>query len=77
MARPWLGSMVVTHSCLAGGFEECVAVLSAGIPCEVIPGVTSAIAAPEAYLIPPVLRGVSSSVAIVTGTEDPRKVGHS
>ncbi len=24
-----------------GGFEECVAVLSAGIPCEVIPGVTS------------------------------------
>ncbi|ADN50414.1 uroporphyrinogen-III C-methyltransferase [Vulcanisaeta distributa] len=55
------------------GFEECVAVLSAGIPCEVIPGVTSAIAAPEAYLIPPVLRGVSSSVAIVTGTEDPRK----
>lgn len=55
------------------GFEECVAVLSAGIPCEVIPGVTSAIAAPEAYLIPPVLRGTSSSVAIVTGMEDPRK----
>lgn len=55
------------------GFEECMAVLNAGIPCEVIPGVTSAIAAPEAYLIPPVLRGVSSSVAIVTGTEDPRK----
>ena len=55
------------------GFEECMAVLNAGIPCEVIPGVTSAIAAPETYLIPPVLRGVSSSVAIVTGTEDPRK----
>ncbi len=55
------------------GFEECIAVLSAGLPCEVIPGVTSAIAVPEAYLIPPVLRGVSSSVAIVTGMEDPRK----
>ncbi|WP_069806546.1 uroporphyrinogen-III C-methyltransferase [Vulcanisaeta thermophila] len=55
------------------GFEECLAVLSEGIPCEVIPGVTSAIAAPEAFLIPPVLRGVASSVAIVTGTEDPRK----
>ncbi|BDR91926.1 uroporphyrinogen-III C-methyltransferase [Vulcanisaeta souniana] len=55
------------------GFEECIAVLSVGIPCEVIPGVTSAIAAPETYLIPPVLRGISSSVAIVTGMEDPRK----
>ncbi|MGC8606975.1 MAG: uroporphyrinogen-III C-methyltransferase [Vulcanisaeta sp.] len=55
------------------GFEECTAVLNEGIPCEVIPGVASAIAVPEAYLIPPVLRGVSSSVAIVTGVEDPRK----
>ncbi len=55
------------------GFEECLAVLNAGIPCEVIPGVTSAIAVPEYFLIPPVLRGVSSSVAIVTGMEDPRK----
>ncbi len=55
------------------GFEECLAVLKEGIPCEVIPGVTSAIAAPEAFLIPLVLRGVSSSVAIVTGTEDPSK----
>jgi uroporphyrin-III C-methyltransferase len=55
------------------GFEECIAVLSVGIPCEVIPGVTSATAVPESFLIPPVLRGVSSSVAIVTGTEDPSK----
>ncbi|MFP3216632.1 MAG: uroporphyrinogen-III C-methyltransferase [Vulcanisaeta sp.] len=55
------------------GFEECLAVLGAGIPCEVIPGVTSAIAVPESFLIPLVLRGVSSSIAIVTGTEDPSK----
>ena len=55
------------------GFEECLEVLRRGIQCTVIPGVTSAIAAPEAYLIPPVLRGVASSVAIVTGTEDPGK----
>jgi len=55
------------------GFEEYIAVVKEGIPCELIPGVTSAIAALEAYLIPPVLRGVASSVAIVTGTEDTRK----
>lgn len=55
------------------GFEECIAILKEGLPCEVIPGVSSAIAVPETYLIPPVLRGVSSSVAIITGTEDPKK----
>ena len=55
------------------GFEECEYLLTRGIPCEVIPGVTSAIAAPEQYLIPILLRGVASSVAIATGREDPSK----
>ncbi len=55
------------------GFEECSYVVSHGIRCEVVPGVTSAIAAPEKYMIPPVLRGVASSFAVITGTEDPSK----
>lgn len=45
-----------------------------GIKCVVVPGISSAIAAPERFLIPVVLRGgVASSAAIVTGTEDPGK----
>ncbi len=55
------------------GFEEYAELVKRGIPCEVIPGITSAIAVPEAYGIPIVLRGYASSVAIVTGTEDPKK----
>jgi len=55
------------------GFEECSFLISNGVECEVVPGVTSAIAAPEQFLIPILLRGVSSSLAIVTGREDPGK----
>ncbi len=55
------------------GFEEYRALKREGIPCEVIPGITSAIAVPEHFSIPLVLRGVASSVAIVTGMEDPTK----
>jgi uroporphyrin-III C-methyltransferase len=55
------------------GFEECEFLVSRGVPCEVVPGVTSGLAAPAKYFIPPVLRGVASSVALVTGREDPRK----
>ncbi|MGC8570725.1 uroporphyrinogen-III C-methyltransferase [Caldivirga sp.] len=55
------------------GFEECQYLIKNGVDCEVVPGVTSAIAAPEQYLVPILLRGVSSSVAFVTGREDPGK----
>lgn len=55
------------------GFEECLAVTRNGVKCIVVPGISSAIAAPERFLIPVVLRGVASSAAIVTGTEDPGK----
>jgi uroporphyrinogen III methyltransferase/synthase len=50
--------------------EECIA---AGVPFEVVPGVTSAIAAPAYAGIPVTHRGVSTSVTIVTGHEDPAK----
>lgn len=55
------------------GFEECEFLVSRGVLCEFVPGVTSGLAAPAKYFIPPVVRGTASSVALVTGREDPRK----
>ncbi|MGC8974320.1 MAG: uroporphyrinogen-III C-methyltransferase [Thermoproteus sp.] len=55
------------------GFEECEYLASRGISCEFVPGVTSGLAAPAKYYIPPVARGTASSVALVTGREDPSK----
>lgn len=48
------------------GGEEMLALRSAGIPCEEVPGVTSAIAIPASAGIPATHRGVSRSVHIVT-----------
>jgi uroporphyrinogen III methyltransferase/synthase len=49
------------------GGEEVEALADAGIPFEVVPGVTSAFAAPAAAGIPVTQRGVASSVTVVTG----------
>jgi uroporphyrinogen III methyltransferase / synthase len=49
------------------GGEEVVALAQAGIPFEVVPGVTSAFAAPAVAGIPVTQRGVASSVTVVTG----------
>ena len=49
------------------GAEEALALAEAGIPFEVVPGVTSAVAVPAAAGIPLTHRGVASSVAVVTG----------
>ena len=56
------------------GGEEALALVEAGIPYEVVPGVTSAIAAPAYAGIPVTHRGLSSSVVILTGHEDPAKL---
>ncbi len=48
------------------GFEEVTACYDAGVPCVVIPGVSSAIAAPAAAGIPVTTRGLVRSLAIVT-----------
>jgi uroporphyrinogen III methyltransferase/synthase len=55
------------------GGEEAEACIAAGVPFEVVPGVTSAIAAAAYAGIPVTHRGVSTSVTIVTGHEDPAK----
>jgi uroporphyrinogen III methyltransferase/synthase len=55
------------------GGEEAEALAAAGIPFEIVPGVTSAIAAPAYAGIPVTHRGLSTHVTIVTGHEDPTK----
>lgn len=55
------------------GAEEAEACSKAGIPYEVIPGITSAIAAPAYAGIPVTHRQLSSSFAVVTGHESPDK----
>ena len=56
------------------GGEEAEAVAKAKLPFEIVPGVSSALAAPASAGIPLTHRGYSSSVAIVTGHEDPSKM---
>ena len=55
------------------GGEEVLACRGAGIPVEVVPGVSSAVAVPAAAGIPVTHRGLASSFAVVTGHEDPDK----
>ncbi len=51
------------------GGEEALALVAAGIPFEVVPGVSSLAAVPAAAGIPVTHRGVSSQVTIVNGHE--------
>lgn len=55
------------------GGEEAQSLAAAGIPYEIVPGVSSALAAPAYAGIPLTHRGLSSSVSVVTGSEDPAK----
>lgn len=48
--------------------EELEAAAAAGIPTEVIPGISSAIAVPASQLIPLTCRGISESFWVTTGT---------
>ncbi len=55
------------------GGEEMEVLRSHGIPVELVPGVTSAIAVPGSAGIPVTHRSYASSVTIITGNEDPGK----
>jgi len=49
------------------GGEEAAALVAAGIDFEVVPGISSSVAAPAAAGIPVTHRGVSAAVTVVTG----------
>src|SRR5262245_27719238 len=55
------------------GGEEAEVLAAAGIAWEVVPGVSSAIAAPAYAGIPVTHRALASSFAVVTGHEDPAR----
>ncbi|HEX2623455.1 MAG TPA: uroporphyrinogen-III C-methyltransferase [Phototrophicaceae bacterium] len=53
------------------GGEEALACREAGIPFEIVPGVSSAIAVPAYAGIPVTHRGITSTFTVFTGHEDP------
>ena len=55
------------------GGEEALTLRAAGVPFEVVPGITAGVAACAYAGIPVTHRGLASAVALVTGHEDPDK----
>ena len=53
------------------GGEEALALRDAGVPFEVVPGITSSVAAPAAAGVPVTHRGVSAAFTVVTGHRRP------
>ena len=53
------------------GGEECLALAAAGLPFEIVPGVSAAIAAPAYAGIPVTHRGMASAFAVIAGHEVP------
>ncbi|WP_287861739.1 uroporphyrinogen-III C-methyltransferase [Corynebacterium sp.] len=53
------------------GFEEVQACVANGVPCEVIPGVTSAVSVPAAVGVPVTQRGMVHAFTVVSGHVEP------
>jgi len=60
---------------LGRGGEEVLACVAAGVPVEVVPGVSSVLAGPAAAGIPVTHRGVAADFAVVSGHLDPTRPG--
>ncbi|HVQ92110.1 MAG TPA: uroporphyrinogen-III C-methyltransferase [Mycobacteriales bacterium] len=57
------------------GGEEVAACVAAGVPVEVVPGISSALAGPAAAGIPVTHRGLAADFAVVSGHLDPTRPG--
>lgn len=57
------------------GHEELEACVRAGVPCEVVPGVSSALAAPAAAGVPVTHRGLTHELVVVSGHLPPDHPG--
>lgn len=55
------------------GGEEALELAAAGLPFEIVPGISSAISVPAFAGIPVTHRGLSTGFAVITGHEDPHK----
>jgi uroporphyrin-III C-methyltransferase len=53
------------------GGEELLACVWAGIPCEVVPGISSAIAVPARFHIPVTQRGIATQFTVIAGHTQP------
>jgi uroporphyrin-III C-methyltransferase/precorrin-2 dehydrogenase/sirohydrochlorin ferrochelatase len=59
---------------LGRGGEEALACLAAGVPVEVVPGITSVVSVPAAAGIPLTHRGITSSFVLASGHDGPAAV---
>src|SRR5213078_2807109 len=59
------------------GGEEAEELADAGVPFEVVPGVSSFVAVPNYARVPLTHRGFASKLTLITGHEDPAKEGSS
>lgn len=57
---------------LGRGGEEAIALAQENIPCEIVPGISSAIAAATAAQIPVTHRGLSSGFIVISGHDEQR-----
>ena len=57
------------------GGEEALALAAAGVPFEVVPGISAAVAAPAYAGIPVMVRQVSRTLIVVAGNDDPEYPG--